>query len=90
MNINEVTMKDFNFGDVSGSEESQEPKFQDLFYDEDSKIENQVNSKKKFIIYTFLLPEIFANFFSERCSVIGTIPITGPVLSPNNAKVLKI
>ena len=51
MNINEVTMKDFNFGDVSGSEESQEPKFQDLFYDEDSKIENQVNSKKKFIIY---------------------------------------
>ena len=44
-------MKDFNFGDVSGSEESQEPKFQDLFYDEDSKIENQVNSKKKFIIY---------------------------------------
>ncbi|MBZ2041262.1 P-loop ATPase, Sll1717 family [Streptococcus sanguinis] len=51
MNIDEVTMKDFNFGDVSGSEESQEPKFQDLFYDEDSKIENQVNSKKKFIIY---------------------------------------
>ncbi len=28
--------------------------------------------------------------FSERCSVIGMIPITGPVLSPLRAKVLKI
>ncbi|WNO78430.1 hypothetical protein RMP67_11470 [Streptococcus suis] len=51
MNINEVTIKDFNFGDVNGSEESQEPRFQDLYYDEGSKIENQVKSKKKFIIY---------------------------------------
>ena len=31
-----------------------------------------------------------ASFFSDKCWVIGTIPIIGPVLSPKRAKVLKI
>ncbi|HHA8154543.1 TPA: hypothetical protein ACOOZ1_001818 [Streptococcus pneumoniae] len=51
MKLNEVRVKDFNFGDVDGSDESLEPKFQDLFYDEDSFYEKELSKKKKFIIY---------------------------------------
>ncbi|KXT70822.1 P-loop ATPase, Sll1717 family [Streptococcus cristatus] len=51
MKLNEVRIKDFNFGDVDGSDESLEPKFQDLFYDEDSFYEKELSKKKKFIIY---------------------------------------
>lgn len=51
MKINEVKLKDFNFGDVSGSDESREEKFQELFYDENSKYELTLLDEKKFIIY---------------------------------------
>ena len=50
MKLDEVRIKDFNFGDVDGSDESLEPKFQDLFYDEDSFYETELSKKKKFII----------------------------------------